>query len=205
MRFIQFEENLKNFIVFNIKDIRKVEKNFDLRRLSEWQEKGYIKIIRKGYYVFGGTELNESILFLIANKIYPPSYISFEMAFSYYNLIPESVYGITSATSKKTNKFITGFGEFTYRHLKPEFLFGYKLVEYKEHKFQIAEAEKALLDYFYINPHLKTYNDFDGLRFNAMEFKKIADSEKIKSYLAAFSNKILTERISKFLTYIKYA
>ena len=202
MNFIEFKENLKDFIIFNLQDIRKIEANFDLRRLSEWQNKGYIKIIRRGYYIFSDLELNEPTLFLIANKIYSPSYISLEMAFSYYNLIPESVYAITSVTSQKTNKFKSHLAEFIYQHIKPELMFGYKLVKYKNHNFKIAEIEKAVLDYFYLSPHLKNENDFFELRFNTDEFKKSADQNKLMRYLTEFSNKSLEKRIKKFIKYI---
>ncbi len=205
MNFIEFKEKLGSFAVFHLKDIRKIEANFDLRRLNEWQKKGYLKIVRREYYTFSDLEINEQTLFLIANKIYSPSYISLEMAFSYYNLIPETVYGITSATSNKTNNFKTDFGEFIYRHIKPELMFGYKLVEYKNHNFRIAEIEKAVLDYFYLNSHLKTENDFIEMRFNSEEFKTLADRNKLNRYLETFNNKSLEKRVKRFLKYINYA
>lgn len=205
MQFVDFKENLNKFAIFSLNDIRKIEAGFDLRRLSEWQTKGYIRMIRSGHYIFSDLELNESVLFLIANKIYSPSYISFEMAFSYYGLIPEAVYGITSATSQKTNRFKTDIGEFNYSHLRSDLLFGYKLVKYQNHYFKIAEIEKSLIDYLYINPQLKLENDFAGLRFNSEEFKLKASKEKLNKYLDAFGNKSLTQRIKKFLKHINYA
>lgn len=205
MQFLKLKKYLKDFIVFNLNDIRKIEANFDLRRLNEWQNKKYIKLIRRGYYVFSDLELNESVLFLIANKIYSPSYISLEMALSYYNLIPESVYGITSVTSQKPKVFKKILGEFIYRHVKPELMFGYKLVGYKNHNYKIAEIEKALLDYFYLNSHLNNEKDFLELRFNKDEFTSIADEDKLANYLEVFSNKSLDRRMKKFLKYIRNA
>ncbi|MBU2025718.1 hypothetical protein KJ912_03185, partial [Patescibacteria group bacterium] len=172
---------------------------------NEWQVKKYIKKIRRGYYIFADRSLNEEVLFLIANKIYTPSYVSFEMAFSYYNLIPEGVYSITSATSRKTNKFRFDQGKFIYHHLKPELLFGYKLTTYQNHNFKIAEIEKALLDFLYINPNLKEENDFVGLRFNSENFIQRADKKKLEDYIAAFQNKSLERRLRKFLKFINYA
>lgn len=205
MQFIDFKENLKIFAVFSLNDIRKIEADFDLRRLNEWQAKGYIKMVRRGYYIFSDLELNESVLFLIANKIYSPSYISFEMALSYYGLIPEAVYGVTSATSQKTNRFKTDFGEFIFHQLKSDLMFGYALIEYQNYHFKIAEIEKALIDYFYINFQLKSENDFSGIRFNSEEFKLKANKEKLNKYLKAFGNKSLEKRVNKFLKYIDYA
>lgn len=202
MRFLEFKEKLNKFIVFSLNDIRKIKADFDLRRLNEWQQKGYIKMIRRGYYIFSDLRINELTLFLIANKIYSPSYISLEMAFAYYNLIPESVYGITSVTSQKTDNFKTPLGEFIYRHIKPGLMFGYRLVEFEDYNFKIAEIEKAVLDYFYLNPHIKSQADFFELRFNADEFKTIANQEKMMSYLAGFNNKSLEKRINKFIKYL---
>lgn len=205
MRFLEFKQKLNNFIVFNLNDIRKIETDFDLRRLNEWQNKGYIKIVKQGYYIFSDLEINESVLFLIANKIYSPSYVSLEMTLSYYNLIPESVYGITSVTTQKTNNFKSKIGEFIYHSIKPELMFGYNLIKYKDQNFKIAEIEKAILDYFYFNTHLKCNDDFFELRFNADEFQKNINTDKLERYLARFNNKSLEQRIKNFLKFIHYA
>lgn len=204
MTFLSFKENLKDFVVFNLSDIRKIDTRFDLRRLSEWRDKGYIKMIRKGYYAFSDLTINEQTLFLMANKVYAPSYISLEMALSYYNLIPEAVYGITSVATRKTNHFKTDYGEFIYRNIKPVLMFGYKLIAYKNHNIKIAEIEKAVLDYFYLNAYLNTENDFAGLRFKSEEFKSAADRNKFNQYLKEFGNKSLEKRIKVFLKHISY-
>jgi len=161
-------------------------------------------MVRRGHYAFSSLEINESVLLLVANKIYTPSYVSLEMALSYYTLIPEAVYGITSATSRKTNRFKTDFGEFIYRRVKSQLVFGYELISYRNQNFKIAEPEKAILDYFYLNTNLRTTEDFDGLRFNSEEFKEQTNKDILRNYLAAFSNKRLEKRFNKFLKYINY-
>ena len=204
MNILAFKEKFKDFVAFNLSDIRKIEATFDLRRLNEWQAKGYIKMLRRGHYVFSGLEINDSVLFLLANKIYAPSYVSLEMALAYYNLIPEAVYGITSVASRKTNYFKTDFGEFIYRHIKPQLMFGYKLIGYQGKIFKLAEPEKAVLDFFYLNTHIEAKEDFEGLRFNSEEFVENSDKNKFKDYLSAFENKKLAQRVNKFLRYIHY-
>ena len=102
MQYIDLKSQLKDFPVFSIIDIEKADLTFHKQRLSEWQRKNYIKKIRQGFYVFSDLEINEQILFIIANRIYEPSYISLEMALSIHGLIPEAVYGVTSVTSQKT-------------------------------------------------------------------------------------------------------
>lgn len=204
MNILAFKEKFKDFVAFNLSDIRKIDAAFDLRRLNEWQAKGYIKMLRRGHYVFSGIEINDPVLFLLANKIYAPSYVSLEMALAYYNLIPEAVYGITSVASRKTNYFKTDFGEFIYRHIKPQLMFGYKLIGYQGKIFKLAEAEKAVLDFFYLNTHIEAKEDFEGLRFNSEEFVENSDKNKFKDYLSAFENKKLAQRVNTFLRYIHY-
>jgi len=205
MQFFDLKSQLKGFLVFSIKDVEKIYPGFHKQRLSEWQKKGYIKKVQQGFYIFSDLQLNEQILFLIANNIYPPSYISLEMAFSLYNLIPEGVYEITSVTSRKTKQFKNETGNFTYKHIKPELMFGYELREYDGHRYLVAVIEKALLDYLYLNPKVKEEADFKGLRFNVAEFKAKMDVEKLKKYLEAFDNQALAKRVNKFITYIKNA
>ncbi len=204
MNILAFKEKFKDFVAFNLSDIRKIDAAFDLRRLNEWQAKGYIKMLRRGHYVFSGLEINDPVLFLLANKIYAPSYVSLEMALAYYNLIPEAVYGITSVASRKTNYFKTDFGEFLYRHIKPQLMFGYKLIGYQGKIFKLAEPEKAVLDFFYLNTHIEAKEDFEGLRFNSEEFVENSDKNKFKDYLSAFENKKLAQRVNTFLRYIHY-
>jgi len=204
MQYLELREQLKNFIVFSLSDIKKIEPTFHRQRLNEWQEKGYLKKVIKEYYIFSDLEINEQVLFMVANKIFDPSYVSLEMALAYYNLIPEGVYSVTSITSRKTYSFDSSLAQFNYRKIKPEAMFGYKLVAYEDHVFKIAEVEKALLDYFYINPQVKTDGQFEGLRINAETFEQI-DLEKLNRYLIQFSNKSLAKRVNKFIKFMKHA
>lgn len=205
MKYIELKENLKDFIIFTSQDIKKIESNFDLRRLYEWQQKNYIKKVKRGYYIFSDLKINEKTLYFIANKIYKPSYISLESALSYYNLIPESVYTIISASSGKTNNFSNNIGQFSYRQLKSVLMFGEELIKYKNQNIKMASSEKALLDYFYLNPHLKNENDFYEMRFNKETFQEKVNIEKLNNYLKYFKNKNLEKRIKKLLKFIKNA
>ncbi len=203
MQYNELQKQLKDFLIFSLTDIRKIEPAFHRPRLNEWQSKGYIKKLRRGYYMFSDAALDEKALFLIANRLYAPSYISFEMAFAHYGLIPESVYGITSATAQKTNNFKTPIGEFIYRHLKPSLMFGYRLIDRGGQNFKIAEMEKALLDYFYINPRIRSEADFFELRFKSEDFFAKADMAKLDNYLAVFGSAALNQRVGKFLKFAK--
>jgi len=211
MQFSTLKNRLKGFTVFSMMEIKKIDSCFHKQRLSEWQNKGYIKKVRRGYYIFSDLQISEQVLFVIANTIYQPSYISLEMALSLYGLIPESVYGVTSITSLKTINFKTSLGDFIYRSVKPDLMFGYELREISGdgnsggQKYGLAEMEKAVLDFLYLNPHIKNLADFEGLRFNVLQFKETANMAKFQKYLEAFNSKALSLRVSEFIKFIEYA
>ena len=85
----------------------------------------------------------------IANAIYQPSYVSFEYALAYYNLIPEMVYTVTSATTKPTRLFDVSGIAYSYQTIKKEAFTGYFLRKTENKSYFIAEKEKALVDYLY--------------------------------------------------------
>jgi len=188
-----------------INDIKNIDSGFFRTRLSEWQDKGYIKKIIKGHYIFSDLEINENVFFEIANRIYSPSYISFETALSYYHLIPESVYGITSASTRRTYNFKTSIAEFTYKTIKDKFFFGYNLIKYDNKCFKIASIEKSVLDYFYINSEIKNKEDFAGLRINKDIFSKQVNEDKLYNFLDKFGQKALAKRIKTFMEFMKNA
>jgi predicted transcriptional regulator of viral defense system len=199
MNFTQFKGALKDFTMFSFSDIRLIDPHFHRRRLVEWQEKGYIKKIAKGRYVFPDLTIDENILYEIANRLYGPSYVSLESALSYYQIIPETVYGITSVSTRRTYSFSTPCGEFHYRTLKPNFFFGYKIMIFDSKSFKIADLEKALIDYFYLHPNLKSESDYISLRFNTEIVMEEINHQKLQKYLRKISKAALSDRISKFL------
>jgi len=206
MQYIEFRESLKDFTIFSLNDIRRIDNRFFRTRLNEWQNKGFIKKVIKGYYIFSDLKLDENVFFEIANRIYKPSYISFEMALSWHGLIPESVYGITSVSTRKTYKFKTDIAEFTYRQLKPQLFFGYDLVEYSGGKyFKIAVMEKAILDYFYINSFIREEDDFVSIRINKDVFLEKFNEKRLNNFLEKFEQKRLSKRIRSFLGFMKNA
>jgi predicted transcriptional regulator of viral defense system len=205
MQFLDLKNHFRDSAVLSVSDIRKMEPGFDVRRLVEWQKKGYIKKIIRNFYVFSDQETTEPTLFVIANTIYQPSYVSFEMALAHYQLIPESVYGITSATTKKTTMFGTQLGDFIYHSIKPELFFGYNLTPFRGQHYLMAEAEKTLLDFFYLNPTIVGDEDFAGLRINPDEFTSKISREKLNKYLAVFDSQALKKRILRFIKFINHA
>ena len=67
--------------------------------VHRYAQRGALVKLRNGLYALADQPPSEMEL---ANRLYAPSYISFEFALSYYNLIPETTYVVTSATSRPT-------------------------------------------------------------------------------------------------------
>ncbi|MEK7257595.1 MAG: hypothetical protein AAB316_22760, partial [Bacteroidota bacterium] len=146
--------------------------------------------------------LTEEELFLIANSIYAPSYISLESALNFYGLIPEGVFAITSVSTRKTQDFQTPVGHFFYRSHAPSLHFGYSLAQTGNRRFKIATPEKAVLDYLYFHREMNSFDDFEAWRIDADSLKTLLDPEKTKAFLALFGNKSLEKRMGKLLKYI---
>ena len=202
MNFIQFKATLNDFPVFSTADIRTVDSNFDRRRLNEWQGKGYIRKISKGLYIFSDVDIDESMLFRIANKLYRPSYISLETAMAHYQLIPEVVYGVTSVSTRRTYRFGPSLAHFTFRTVSPRLFFGYMLTS---ETAKIATVEKTLLDFFYLNPEINNPKAYDSLRVDRNALSDQLDETRLRHLLDRFGSAILSQRINRFLEWTKHA
>lgn len=204
MKYRDFEKYFNPFKIFSTEDIKKKYPGFDSRRLVEWQQKEYIQKIINRWYLFSDSKINEPLLFLTANKIYAPSYISFDSALAFYGLIPETVFSIISTSGKKTKTFHTPVADFYFRHLKPSLIFGYRLESIDNQYFKIAEPEKAILDYLYLHPKMQSEEDFEAWRINRDWLEREIDKEKLERYLFYFSNKALTNRVQVLLRIIRH-
>lgn len=198
LNYIEFRNYFKHYAVISMNDIYAVEPRFDNRRLYEWSRKGFIHKIINGFYVFSDRQIDEAFMFHIANRIYRHSYISLETALSYYNLIPEQIFIITSVSTRKTKIFDTDMGYFSYKHIKQKLFLGYDIVHDDTHSFFIASPEKALLDYLYLNAEINDRDDIAGLRINHEICREIIDIEKLM-VLADYIDNNRVDRCIKIL------
>lgn len=203
MNFRNFQLHAKDLPVFNLNDVRKFDPDFHRQQLNDWLNRGYIQSLAGGFYLLADVQVDESYLFMLANRIYEPSYISRESALANYHVIPESVLGVTSVSSRKTKLFESEWGRFSYRSIKPVLMFGYRVVEQKKMiKYKIASLEKAVLDYLYWNTGIDTSEDFAGLRWNRQELLGLEDNRLFKKYLKVYDNKALDHRVDLLMEYI---
>lgn len=151
-------------------------------------KKGLFIKIRNGLYMLADYSAN---YYLIANRLYEPSYISLDTALSFYGVIPETIYAITSATTKSTREFKLNNVRFVYHKLKKEIYTGYRAIKYLDNTILIAEPEKALADYLYFVALRKR-----GLHYERFALKKIKKANLL-SYIKLFKQSKMIELVEK--------
>ena len=118
-------------------------------KISELIKGGELVSVRRGLYVPGPeTDLPIPDLFVIANNLRGPSYISLESALSHWGLIPERVHEVSSITLKASKKYVNDLGRFTFQYLaSPYYSFGIESIRLTDQQTAlIASKEKALCD-----------------------------------------------------------
>jgi len=200
MDFQTFRLKAKDYPVFKYIDLLKWFPNDNAQtikqNLKSWVKKESLERIIKGIYKLKETEIKEE--FLLASYLNQNSYISLESALSFYGMIPEYSYSITSVTTKKTKKFTTNYGVFSYRKIKSDLFFGFKLITGDHYLYQIATPEKALFDFIYLNQReINTSDYFKEMRLflsKDISWKKLArllsylKKKVIISYLKSYVN-----------------
>ena len=115
-------------------------------------------------------------------------------------MIPESVVQITSVTSLKSANFTNKMGEFSYRSVKPDIMFGYDLKSISDSRtIKLATPEKAILDLLYLFPFYNSEQDFFDLRIDSDFLFSDFNSELLQDYSQRVNNNALTDRIKIFL------
>jgi predicted transcriptional regulator of viral defense system len=190
MNIFEFKKKIEELPYFETKELRLIlGENFTsttLVNLKNWVNKGHLIMLRRGLYIT--SELKSKVdIIEIATKLYSPSYVSMEMALSFYGIIPEAVFTVTSVTTRKTKRFSTPMGNFSYQKIKREAFGGFEAKKQNEISFNLALPEKALVDFFYLKRNILSgdLEQFQGYRFNE-DFK--FDKSKLLQFAKAFQN-----------------
>jgi predicted transcriptional regulator of viral defense system len=166
--------NEKAINLIGINDVRKIfgleNDNTLYKFVQRLEKKGILKRIIHGKYLFS---LNRPSEFEIANFITDPSYISLESALSFYGILSQFPYVITSITTARSNKRIFEDKEYEFIHLDRKYYFGFV----KNGDFLIATPEKALIDQLYlVSKSLRNFlpsSELDLKMINKRYFKRL--------------------------------
>jgi len=153
--------------------------------LHRYTKSGFITRLKRGLYAFPDA-LPPDVF--IANKLYEPSYVSLESALSYHSVIPETVYAVTSVTTKATRRFEFDGKIFIFRRVKKQAFTGYEPTRQNGINFLIANAEKALVDaqYFRLFEGQKPLSRFRKDRINkikALRYAELFENNKLVSII----------------------
>lgn len=204
MDYNEFKNNVQKLPIIFSHDVimlNKQNKQAVRNQLNRWHTKGLLIKLRKGIFLLNSTDrkINPSRAY-IANQLYTPSYASLEYALNYYGLIPEAVNDLTGITTKKTMRIDNELGTFFYQHVKPETFRGFKVLNDEAGlAFFIAEPEKAVVDFCYLNmdkfkePYGKVFEE--AYRLQNIE---ILNPKKLMKFAKLFKNNKLLD-MSKVL------
>lgn len=196
MTFLEFKEKLFGLACFNIHQIYAWQPDFDRNNLSRWVKKGYLFRLRQGYFAFTEFKSIRDYSLYFANRIYRPSYISLHTALEFYGLIPEAVVQITSVSSLKTAVFSNDSGEYSYRNVKENLMFGFEQKSIADNKtILFATAEKALLDILYLYPFYNSLKELEQLRLDEDYMQENLNPDLVAGYLDVFRSKALDQRV----------
>lgn len=196
MNYIAFRERFHSFACFSNEQVKASFPGFDRGNYASWLGKGYIKRLRRSWYAFADVADVPGICDYFAGKLYSPSYLSCEYVMARVGLIPESVVQYTSITSLKTASFKNDFGEFFYRSVKPQLMFGYGVETVGDGlPVQVATPAKALCDFLYLNAQYDTLDEIEALRLDSDVLEDICREGKLDCVADRFGSHSLKRRI----------
>ena len=196
MNYLEFKNRMFDLGCFNTHQVYAWRPDFDRNNFVRWTKKGLLIRLRQGYYTFPEYKSKPDFTLFFANRVYRPSYISLHTALAFYGMIPEAVVQITSVTSLKTASFHNIFGEFVYKSVKEELMFGYEIKPIASgQSLQLAHPEKALLDLLYLYPFYNTEQEMEELRLDEDFLMDELDLRLLEKYLSKFNSRALQRRV----------
>lgn len=140
-------------------------------KITQMTKKGEIFRVRRGVYV---TSLQDP-KFPVASVLRSPSYISFQTALSYHQIIPERTHAIMSAGFNLDKEYFydTPLGRYSYHYI-PEQVFPLGIFPAEEEGagFRIASAEKAICDTLYKIRKIERSSEITELLFEDLRIEK---------------------------------
>lgn len=199
MNWIEFKNQMFGFACFSTNQVYAWKPRFDRNNLGRWLKRGYLVRLRRGLYAFPEYLEKPGMALYFAGRIYAPSYISLHTALSSYGLIPESVLQITSVTSLKTAGFSNDFGDYSYKSVRSDLMFGYVPWTVADGRtVSYATREKALLDLFYLYPFYNTRSDIADLRLDSDLLHEDLDCRLLEDFTVRYGSAAVERRVRLF-------
>jgi len=183
------ELNIPVFSTTDMAVVLNVSNKYGSKLLTELSHEGFIFHICRNLWGIRGKTDPFIILDYLSSPM--PSYISLQSALYYHGIIsqiPAIIYGISVA---KTKQYKTAIGTYSLHHIDTDLFFGFDIVG--ENHIKMAQAEKALFDYFY----LKCTKNKLFYALPEVEIPKTFSWDKLTGYVKDVKNKSRHQMILK--------
>ncbi len=167
-------------------------------RINQLARSGWLKRIKQGLYLVSDSvsarSQNDASLVLIANYLNSESYVSLSYALNYHQMFDQYGKIVTSVTTQSSKKYDFDGHIFKFSKVKADQYFGF--VEKREAGkiIRIAEAEKALIDFLYLD---KSFGSSNLVFEKIKEHSNVLDLEKLQKY--AIRSSLATARKIGFI------
>jgi predicted transcriptional regulator of viral defense system len=159
---------------------------------------GWLLRIKQGLYLIHDSIFEplqgDLPLLAISHCLLEDSYVSLAHALHYYKLVDQVPDTISSISDQISKKFTFQTYTFKITKVKPDIFFGYHTIPQQKRTIRIAEPEKALLDYLYVDTNFTTPELF----FEPVKkHQEAIDFDKFQQYALRFTE--VVRRKSGFL------
>jgi predicted transcriptional regulator of viral defense system len=139
--------------------------------LRRQERRGLVEHVSRGLYVnklahdFSAREL--------VSILRPEAYISLESALAEWGISTQSPSALTCVTTGFPRKFRSASVHIIYRHIGKKLYWGFEHKRTRHGSYRIAEPEKALLDWLYLQRQEGLPTAFDELNLKGIDRKKL--------------------------------
>ncbi len=152
-------------------------------RINLLTKAGWLRRLKRGLYLIidsltSRSEIDVSLL-CVANALVKNSYVSLSYALNYYQLFDQYSATVVSVTTKESKKYLFDAYTFRYSKVKQDMYFGFTEKTVGGKKVCLAEVEKALIDYLYLDKSFGSASlVFEKLKDHHQEI----DLQKLQEY-----------------------
>lgn len=143
--------------------------------------------------------------FEIAQMLEGSSYVSFESALTYHQLIPEAVYVTSCSTYNRSKEIHAELGDFSFQHVPlKNFFLGVERLQEGDAVFLMATPWRALADHFFIfkRPWLGPESVFEDLRIDEEDLA-VFSLEPLKELQLNYPSPRVRQFLKQFLDYME--
>jgi predicted transcriptional regulator of viral defense system len=171
-------------------------------RIQILTKTGWLKRIKQGLYIVNesiSSRFQNDLSFIaISGAINNDSYVSLAVALNYHQMFDQLSKKIIAITTKESKKYIFDDYTFKFTKVKSEMYFGFENKIESGREVKIADAEKALIDYLYLDKSFSSASlVFEKLKDhqNSINFDKLLDyvlrsNETIKRKIGFFLDQL---------------